>query len=300
MTQEQLGQWYAVLTAFCWATSATLFERAGHRIGSVIVNFLRLGIAVGMLGVICLVSRGRFFPTDIPHDVFFWITLSGLLGFFLCDMCLFRAFVLSGARRALLMLSLAPCFSALLDVWIVRPPTPRILLGMGITLAGVILVIQQRSESHENPRLRKELKLGLFLGAGAAFFQALGACTADIALRSGYDALPATFVRASAGTVAFGLLILFTRRLPDLYRGLQDRNAMFLLTTGALIGPVIGVTLFLASIARVQPSVTQTILATIPVLMLPIAHVSGKDRITLLSVFGTLVAVAGVIVLCWK
>lgn len=300
MAQEQLGQLYAVLTAFCWATSATLFERAGHRIGSVIVNFLRLGVAVVMLGMICLISRGRFFPTDIPQDVFFWITLSGLLGFFLCDMCLFRAFVLAGARRALLMLSLAPCFAALLDILIVKPPTPRMLLGMGITLTGVILVILQRSESHETPHSRRELRIGILLGAGAAFFQALGASTADIALRGGYEALPATFVRALAGTVAFGLLIVLTRRISDLYRGLQDLKALFLLTTGAVIGPVIGVTLFLASIARVQPSVTQTILTTIPVLMLPIAHFSGRDRITPMSVFGTLVAVTGVIVLCWE
>lgn len=300
MTHEQLGQLYAVLTAFCWATSATLFERAGHRIGSVIVNFLRLGLAVGMLGVICLVSRGRFFPTDIPKDVFFWITVSGFLGFFLCDMCLFRAFILAGARRALLMLSLAPCFAAWLDVLIVKPPTLQMLLGMGITLVGVILVILQRSEAHETPHSRRELKIGLLLGAGAAFFQALGASTADVALRSGYDPLPATFVRALAGTVAFGLLIVSTRRLTDVYRGIRDRTAMLLLTAGALVGPVIGVTLFLASIARVQPSVTQTILATIPVIMLPIAHFSGKDRITPMSVLGTFVAVTGVIVLCWK
>jgi drug/metabolite transporter (DMT)-like permease len=300
MTEPQLGQLFAGLTAICWATSATMFEYAGRRIGSVVVNFLRLLIAVLMLGLVCTFTRGRFIPTDMPQHVLVWITISGLLGFFVCDMCLFRAFVLAGARRALLMLSLSPCFAAVLDVLIVNAPTPQMLLGMAITLAGVMYVISQRSSSHETPHSKRELRTGIALGVCAALFQALGASTADIALRDDYDPLAATFVRASAGTVAFGLLILFTLRTRDVAAGTRDGRAMTALTIGALFGPVIGVTLFLASISRVQPSVTQTILATIPVIMLPIAHFSGRDRITGGAIVGTLIAVTGVIVLCWR
>lgn len=300
MTEPQLGQLFAGLTVFCWATSATMFEYAGRRIGSVIVNFLRLLIAVAMLGLICTVTRGRFLPTDMPQHVLMWITISGLFGFFVCDMCLFRAFVLAGARRALLMLSLSPCFAAVLDVITGQAPTPQMLLGMVITLTGVMCVISRRSAAHETPHSKRELRIGIVLGICAALFQALGASTADIALRDDYDPIAATFVRASAGTVAFGFLIVFAQRTRDVVAGVQNGRAMTALTIGAFFGPVVGVTLFLASISRVQPSVTQTILVTIPVIMLPIAHFSGRDRITTGSVLGTVVAVAGVIVLCWR
>ncbi len=64
------------------------------------------------------------------------------------------------------------------------------------------------------------------------------------------------------------------------------------------MGPVIGVTLFLASLQRVQAGVTQTIIATIPALMLPIAYFQKHERITTGQIVGTFVAVGGVIVLC--
>jgi len=58
--------------------------------------------------------------------------------------------------------------------------------------------------------------------------------------------------------------------------------------------------LFMASLSRTLPSVTQTILATMPVLMLPIAYFVRKEQITWKAVLGTITAVIGVAILCWK
>jgi drug/metabolite transporter (DMT)-like permease len=101
------------------------------------------------------------------------------------------------------------------------------------------------------------------------------------------------------GAGCFTVLLLVSGRMRAVIDGTRNLRAMVLLTIGAVVGPVIGVTLFMASVQRVPTSVTQTILATMPILMLPIADYVYGERITRGAIAGTFVAVAGVVVLCW-
>lgn len=298
-----LGEIFALLTALCWVIGANFFEFAGKRIGSLVVNVLRLWLAVVLLGGVCLITRHAFFPTDAPPHVWRWMTLSGAIGFFLCDMCLFRAFVLAGARRSMLLLSLSPCFSALLDLVRREPLTAQVAVGMLITLGGVMWVIRGRAVKEESPHSLRDVRIGVLLATLAALLQALGATTAKVGLRlpdgAPYNELAATFIRALAGASCFLVLILVTGRIGAVRKGVRDTPALLALSAGAVAGPVLGVSFFMASLARVPTSVTQTIIATMPVLMLPIAHYVNKERLTRTSIAGTFVAVIGVIVLVW-
>ncbi len=303
MSEQRLGELFAFLTAICWVIAANFFELSGKRIGSLVVNVLRLSLAVVLLGLFGGLTRGVFWPVDMPQRVFLWITLSGFIGFFLCDMCLFRAYVLAGGRRSILMLALAPVFAALLDVMIGQPPTYQMVIGMLITVIGVVWVITGRQAANETTHSLRDIRRGAILGLAAAAFQAAGALTANIALGNSdthYDPIATTQVRAAAGALSFVLLILLTGRGKTVVDGLKDTKAVVMLSVGCVFGPVIGVALFMASLSRVQPSVTQTILATMPIIMLPIAYFIRKERIHWQAALGTVTAVAGVVVLCWR
>ncbi|WP_224247165.1 DMT family transporter [Hyalangium gracile] len=302
MMEHRLGELFALVTACCWVASSFCFESAGRRMGSLVVNLVRLVLALGLLGMLCLVRRGMFLPLDAPASAWLWLSLSGVLGFFLSDMCLFRAFVLQGARRSMLMLSLAPVFAALLDVLVRRYPLSWFdLLGMTLTLAGVMWVTLERSGS-DAPHTRRDKRQGAVLALLAAVAQALGATTAAHGMRledgGQYDAMAATFIRAVAGAVCFGLLIAALGWGRRLMAGLKDRQAMIAVSCGAVMGPVLGVTFFLESLQHVQSGVTQTIASTVPVLMLPVVYFQRQERIGLRSISGACVAVAGVVVLC--
>jgi drug/metabolite transporter (DMT)-like permease len=299
------GELFALMTAVCWVASATFFEAASKRIGSLVVNLIRLWIAVLLLGIVCWVLRGMFWPSDASQHTWLWISLSGVLGFFLCDAFLFRAYVLAGSRRSVLMLSMSPLFAAIFDaVVLLAPPSPQIMLGMLITLAGVVWVVIERGEGDEPPHARRDIKIGMSLGLAAASLQALGAVAGKkgMALPDGgeYDALAATFIRALAGSVCFALLLIASGRTGAVIRGTGDKRAMLALTLGAIVGPVMGVTFFMASLKRVQPSVTQTILAIMPILVIPVAHYVHRERVTWRAILGTLVSVVGLIILCWR
>ena len=85
MLNSHIGEIAALGVSVCWTLSALFFEKAGHKISSLSVNFIRLLLAIGFLGITTLITRGIFFPTDATGYQWFWLGLSGFVGFFLGD-----------------------------------------------------------------------------------------------------------------------------------------------------------------------------------------------------------------------
>ncbi|MGC4030430.1 MAG: EamA family transporter [Tepidisphaeraceae bacterium] len=200
------------------------------------------------------------------------------------------------------MLALAPVFAAVLDALVLRrPPTWLQGVGIAVTLGGVVWVIAERPDA-EAPHSRKERQTGIVLALIAAVMQPLGATAATIGtkLPDGrlYDPMAATFIRVLTGFVLFATLTVAAGRGRRIAAATRNRPAMAVLTFGAICGPVLGVTFFLVSLQHTQTSVTQAILATIPVLLLPVAMLQKHERVTWRAALGACVAVGGVVVLC--
>jgi drug/metabolite transporter (DMT)-like permease len=302
MPEQALGHLFAIATALLWACSAVCFEAAGRRVGSLVVNLLRLSIAAVLLGGLCYLRRGLVWPGDASGHTWAWLLVSGGLGFFVCDLCLFRAYVLIGARRSTLVLALAPVFAAVLDAFVLRrSPTLLQGVGMAVTLIGVVWVIAERPND-EAVHTARERRIGIVLALVAAVMQPLGAASAAVGMTlpggGQFDPMAATFIRVLAGVAGFVVLVPLSGRTRDVIAGVRDARAMTLLGLGALAGPVLGVTLFLASLQRLPSGVTQTILATIPVLLLPVAMFQKHERVTWRAAAGAMVAVGGVVILC--
>ena len=89
-----LGEIAALLTALCWTITAMAFESAGKRVGALSLNLIRLVIGLVFLSIYNGFVNGEIFPTATNYQ-WFWLALSGLIGFVLGDLFLFRAFILS-------------------------------------------------------------------------------------------------------------------------------------------------------------------------------------------------------------
>lgn len=305
MLTAYTGQIYALLTAVCWAGSAVCFEAAGRRVGSLATNLWRICIAVVLLAGVNWVWLGRPIPTDAPQRAWVLLGLSGAIGFFLGDLALFRAFLLIGARRSTLIMSLAPAMAAVLAYFVLGQRVHEWgIVGMALTLAGIFWVISERTPGHADvsPHAPAETRRGVTLALIGALGQAVGLILAKMAevLPGGgtIEPIAATFIRAAAGAACFIGLAPAIGFVPTILRATRDARAMTEIALGAVIGPVMGVTFLLASMHTLSPGIAQTFAATVPVLMLPIAAWQGREKITWRAAFGAGVAVGGVVVLC--
>lgn len=307
MLHERIGEIAALVTAVCWTATALAFEAAGRRIGSLAVNIIRLVVAFLIFCVLSLIVRGAPVPVDAPPSVWFWLSLSGLVGFVLGDLFLFQAFILIGSRVSMLIYASVPPLTALMG-WAILGETLsyRSILGMGVTLAGIAVVILQRSAADEPvaastriaaPRMRTGVRLahparGVLYAFGGALGQAGGLVLSKLGAPS-YDAFGATQIRGIAGIVGFALIVTLTGRWRPVAAGLRNPRAMGLLSIGAFFGPFLGVSLGLVAVQHTSTGVAATIMALTPVLIIIPAVFLLKERVTLREIGGAVLAVAG-------
>lgn len=311
-------------TALCWTASALCFEESSRRVGSVPVNLIRLVAALAMLSAFNALRLGRALPTEATSFHWNYLIASGLLGFFVGDLALFRAFVLVGARLTTLMMCLAPLFAAVTEwIWLDGRLSGLQAAGMGVTLAGVAWVALERPGGHAarkvdlehepaiapastsvvevspTERRRHVSPFGMALGVVAAGGQGVGLVCTKIAMSRGgaLDPFEATQIRLLAGIVTFAGLVLLTARGRDVARALRDRRAMLLLTAGALAGPFLGVSMLNKAVETTPTGVAQTITSLVPILIIPLSVLIQKERVTPRAWIGAAVAVSGVALL---
>lgn len=298
MDSWQQGTIFAVGTALCWTISSVSFESASRRVGSLVVNLIRLVIAVGFMALWNWYRRGMAWPSDAPRETWLWLSISGLLGFFVGDMALFRAFVLMGARLSSLVMSLAPPITALIGyLWLDERIGTRGWIGMAVTMGGIVWVISERIHDEDPRALRRASTWSITLGVIAALGQAVGLVLSKrgMMIPGGmYDPVSATQIRAIAGTAGFALLLSLSGFMPKALTALRRPDAMGFTVLGAFAGPFLGVSMLMAAIRFVPTGVAQTITATVPVLIIPFVVVLYKEHVTWRAAFGAVVTVIGV------
>lgn len=106
-----MGEIAALATSFCCSFTSIQFALAGQRIGSVVVNRIRLILATLYLSPAHLLLYREVWPLQAEAFRWGWLGLSGVVGLVLGDACLFQAFVLISPRRSMLMMTLVPVIS---------------------------------------------------------------------------------------------------------------------------------------------------------------------------------------------
>jgi drug/metabolite transporter (DMT)-like permease len=286
------GEIAGLLTAVCWAVSGLAFEDCGRRIGSLSVNILRLGLGFVFLAIASLALRGLALPTDASSDAWLWLSISGLVGFTLGDMCLFRAYVLIGARLSLLLLTLVPPMVAVIG-WMMLGENLSLKdwTAMALVVGGVLWVVAEKpnGKSSGPPKISA---WGITLGVFAALAQALGLILSKKGMGD-YNALAATQIRVIAGFCGFALLFVFVGWWPKVIASTKNGRAMSTMSIGAFFGPFLGVTLSLASVQNTQAGVAATLMGLVPIVIIPLEYTLKKQRTSLRAVSGTILAVAG-------
>lgn len=295
--QTYSGQLAALGTAMSWAFTALAFDAAARRIGALSLSLIRLVIAFGFLSVAAWILRGLPLPLDASPHAWRWLALSGWVGFTFGDFCLFRAYVLIGARLSSLMMSLAPPLTAVIG-WLLlgETLTGRAVLGMFLTVAGIAWAVLERKTPNGDSR-RPSLS-GLAMGLCGALGQAGGLVLSKLGMGS-YDAVAATQVRVLAGILGYALLFIALGWWPRVAEALRDRRALGFASVGAFFGPFIGVSLSLFAVQRVPAGVAASIMALTPVLIIPLVVLLRKERVGLGGIAGAIVAVSGVVLLFW-
>ena len=294
---DHVGEWAALGAAALWSGGYLAFTAAVRRIGADNVNRLRLLLALGILATAHLVVYGVVVPTAAEGARWVWLGLSGVIGFTLADAFLFRALYHLGPHRTSVVTALIPVSSAFL-AWVTMGErlSRTQFLGVGITVFAVVLIVTGRPSPGEKDASRNPRR-GVLFALGAVAAQSLRYVLCVKGMSGGFPVLSTNVMQILAAAVAAWVLALLGGRWRSTFDALRDRPAAVATAVGAVVGPVLGVTLSLVALSASRVGVASTLMALSPVFLLPLSWLVFRERVTWRSVVGTALAVGGVAVL---
>lgn len=287
-----LGQFFALLTALCWTQNSLIYAHVGKKVGSPTVTHIRLWLALPMVLAAHWLVSGTLLPQSLSGQVWGTLLLSGLIGFCVADLFIFRSFVVIGARETMVIMTLSPLFAAFLS-WIFFGEALSLIhwAGIVIALAGVALVVFEKNGSPD-PERPHPVKGAMLALAGAAA-QAGGMILAKGGMGSEVAPLSANLIRISGGLVGLAVFALLRRQFFADFRRMREPRNLLLLTSAAFVGPVLGIVLTLYALTLAPVGIVTTLMQLSPVMLLPIERFAFKKRVTSGAVAGTVLAVAG-------
>jgi len=293
MLKSHIGEFAALLTAVFWTVTALAFEAAGKRVGSMAVNLIRLIIGLVLLSLFCLINRGMLLPVDATYRMWFWLSISGIIGLAFGDLLLFRAFIVVGARISMLVMALVPPLTATIG-WAVMGEVMSFqsLSGMFLTVGGVCLVILERKTGQNQRNLTYPIA-GILLAFGGALGQAIGLVLSKYGMGS-YNPFAASQIRGIAALASFCIIFTLMGAWNRVGKALKKKIAMAHISLGAFFGPFLGVSFSLLAVQHTTTGSASTIMAIVPVLIIPPAVILFHEKVTFREVAGTIIAFIGV------
>ena len=301
-----IGEFAALGAAFLWAASSVGYGSLGKRIPPLELNLIKGSIALFFLiitlGIQALINEDFTLTTlQIPLQTLGLLILSGVIGIGIGDTAYFHAINNLGARRTLLIETLASPLSALLALAFLQEVLSSFAwLGILLTLLGVGWVISERTP--EVGTVKHPL-IGVGWGLLAAGCQATGAVMSRSAFMAGeVNAVWSTALRLFGGLVIV-LILLKVQSVKsgsaknENLRGISFTKKLILaLIVIAFSSTYLGIWLQQISLKFAPVGIAQTLLGTSPLFVLPIVLLRG-ERVSFRACVGVLVAIAGIALL---
>lgn len=303
---QYLGEIISLAVAVSWTVTALFAEIGSKRLGSLQMNVIRMLLSLLMLGATLWYFTGSPYPLYADGKAWFWLSMSGFVGYLLGDYCLFNSYIWIGSRFGQLFMTLAPPTAAIAG-WLMLGETLswNALLGMLITLTGIGISVLNKGTSHKLS-LKLPLK-GVLFGIGAGVGQGVGLVLSKVGMNHYEMSIPSdetmvadllpfasTFIRAVTGAVGFLLVMGIQKQFHTLATSVHDRKGMNAALWATITGPFIGVSLSLMAVQYTEAGVASTLMALTPVFIIWPSYFFFKQHVTFKEIVGACISVVGV------
>jgi len=308
MATSYFGEIIALIVAISWTATALFADVASHRLGSLPLNLIRMALSWLFLTAMLWMVTGAPYPLYASGKAWFWLALSGLVGYVFGDWCLFNSYIVFGSRYGQLFMTLAPPMAGIAG-WLMLGESMswHSWLAMAVTLTGIAISILARGGESHKLTLKLPLK-GVLFGIGAGVGQGVWLVLSKIGLDHYALSIPSgapqsvssmmpfagTYIRAVAGFVGFFFLLVMTKQLPLVGKAFHDRKGMLYATLTTFFGPFLGVSLSLMAVQYAKAGIASTLMALTPVLIIVPYALIHKQKISFKEVVGTMVTMVGV------
>ena len=296
-----LGESAALLTAVLWAFTTVFFTNASRRIGSFNVNMIRIPMALVIIASTVLITTGRLFPEVSTAEQVYWLIASGVIGLVLGDTFLFRSLVILGPRLGTLIFGSWPIMTAVLS-WIFLDEILDLTAIAGITVAfvGIAWVTSERKTEWVAKSTSADAGskgFGVLLALLGGFGQAAGLVMAKYAMGDDLAPIEASYIRMIAACATIWILGGITGKAVTAIGAMRRLRPMLYTLGGAICGPFLGIWMSLVAVKYTETGVAAAIMASVPVVVIPVTIIVYKQKPSTRAILGALVTTVGIALL---
>ena len=290
-----IGEISALSAAFFWALASMIYRLLGKTIAPLQLNILKGLIAIALL-LLTLTWQGWQWG-EVSNSGIIVLAFSGILGIGLGDTAYFVALNQLGARKTLLLETLAPPISAFLAFILIGERLSYFAwCGILLTILGVAWVISERTV--DVGINRASFLVGVAWGLGAAIAQASGVVLSrTVLISSSLSPLESSLIRLTGGLVITCLLLLLPLPLPKIKSAEKIESLSLriwgILAIATFFSTYLGIWLQQTSLKYAPAGIAQTLLATSPLFVIPMVVIGG-EKVSWRSLGGVLVAIVGI------
>lgn len=293
MTNFQ-GEIAALVAAVLWAFASVIYGRVGVHIPPLHLNLIKGIIAIVLL-LITIVATGELSLVTSQQPLCL-LLLSGVIGIGLGDTAFLAGINSLGARRLLLLETLAPPMTAVFAfIFLQERLNANAWCGVLLTILGVAWVISERTEKDVSSHLSLR---GVVFGLLAALANASGAVLSRAALaNTNINPLVAALIRLGAAIIFLLPLIVWQQNKSNSILSFSWRWRVVLATCfAAFCGTYLGIWLQQTAIKLAPVGIASTLLQTSPIFILPLALWTG-EKVSVRATVGVVIAIAGIALL---
>lgn len=301
-----LGEAISLTVAVSWTVTALFAEVGSKRLGSLQMNVVRMTLSLLMLGATLWWFTGVPYPLYADEKAWFWLSMSGFVGYLLGDYCLFNSYILIGSRFGQLFMTLAPPAAAFAGFFMLGETLSwNAWMGMFVTLSGIGISVLNKGKD-QKMSLKLPLK-GVLFGIGAGVGQGVGLVLSKVGMNFYEGSIPvgeeviaglvpfaSTFIRAVIGCFGFLCVMGLQKQFHTLTTSLRDRKGMNAALWATITGPFIGVSLSLMAVRYTEAGIASTLMALTPIFIIWPAHFFFGQKVTFKEVIGAFISVVGV------
>lgn len=289
---QYFGELLAIFAALCGAASSIMYNRLGSRAGSDLIAYLRMAIAAPLMCTYALiVDGGAIFSCNLNQILGLFI--SGVIGFFITDLFMFRAYVIWGARETMVVMCLSPVLSGIAAYFLFNEAlTVKQIVGSLLSVTGVIIMTLGGGK-----RKGAVATAGIIYAVLAAIFQSLSDMTSKASLVD-MPWVSSSAIRAIGGLFAWVIFGFCMRKIFfDRINEVKHPKVFFLLCLAVLTGTALGTSAAMGALEKAPAGVVTSLKQVSPVFILPYEALVLKRKFKWSDIVGTLISVFGVFLL---
>ena len=297
------GEIAGLAAAGFWACASLFYSRT--RLTAWQINFgknlLASVVLLIHLALVTLPFGKSLFQADVRTTLL--LAGSSIFGILIGDTFYFRSLQILGPRRALIVSTASPLFATSVGwLFLNESLTMTSLLGIAMTLGGILIVISERSDVQETPGLFPSTILkGVLCGLAGAVCNAGGATLSHIATHGaessgsqGCDALEATVIRVCVAAAGSLVSAIVARRLMPTMKAAFEVSALKSYGPAVICGPWLGIWMSQIAYRDSLLAVANTLTCTSPIFVLPLVRLAFGTPISLRGLFGAVLSVTGI------